>query len=64
VASSEANSFGKMVVKMLKHMHLVVLTHLQRRWSLKGREWFRILCAGNEMKCLFSTAPEAMLKRR
>jgi len=37
-----------MIVKMLTHLHLLVHTWwcwhtLRKRWSLKGREWFRFL---------------------
>jgi hypothetical protein len=50
--------------------HLVVLAHLQRRWSLRGREGFGFLspspraCEAGfgvfmEMKCIFSTTPKA-----
>jgi hypothetical protein len=43
-------------------VHLVVLAHLRRRWSLSGRDGFG---AGGEMhifhevKCIFSTTPKA-----
>jgi hypothetical protein len=51
-------------------VHLVVLAHLQRRWSLSGRVGFEILspsrraCSAGfsafvEVKCIFSTTPEA-----
>jgi len=51
-------------------MHMVVLAHLQRMWSLRGREGFGILspsrraCSAGfgvfvEMKYLFSIALEA-----
>jgi hypothetical protein len=43
--------------------HLVVLAHLRRRWSLRGREGFGF-SAFQEMKCLFSTAPDAKKRRR
>jgi hypothetical protein len=47
---------------------LVVLAHLRRRWSLRGREGFGFLSAGFsafvEVKRLFSTAPEAKKRRR
>jgi hypothetical protein len=41
--------------------HLVVLTHLQRRWSLRGREGFGLARFGAfvEVKHLFSTTPKA-----
>jgi hypothetical protein len=35
---------------------MVVLTHLQRRWSLRGREGFGLFM---EIKCIFSTVLEA-----
>jgi hypothetical protein len=52
-----------------------MLAHLQRRWSLSGREGFWFLspshracsvrfCVFQEMKCLFSTAPYAKKRRR
>jgi hypothetical protein len=37
-------------------VHLVVLAHLRRRWSLSGREGFGVF---EKMKCLFSIALEA-----
>jgi hypothetical protein len=45
-------------------VHLVVLAHLRRRWSLNSREGFGVLSAQDsgvfkEIKCLFSIAPEA-----
>ena len=39
-----------MIVKMLTHIHLVVLAHLQRRLGFG---------AFGKMKCLFSIAPDA-----
>jgi hypothetical protein len=36
-------------------VHLVVLAHLRRRWSLSGREGFRVF---EEMKRLFSITPK------
>jgi hypothetical protein len=42
-------------------VHLVVLAHLQRRWSLSGREGFD---AFMEVKRLFSTMPKAKKRRR
>jgi hypothetical protein len=54
---------------------LVVLAHLQRRWSLSGREGFGFLSPSRracearfsifrEMKRLFSTAPDAKKQRQ
>ena len=41
-----------MIMKMLTHMHdgihMVVLTYLQRRWSLKGRDGFGILSPSHQ----------------
>jgi hypothetical protein len=37
-------------------VHLLVLAHLQRRWSLRGREGFGVFV---EMKCLFSITLDA-----
>jgi hypothetical protein len=39
-------------------IHMVMLAHLGRRWSLSGREGFGF-GAFVEVKRLFSTAPEA-----
>jgi hypothetical protein len=55
--------------------HLVMLAHLQRRWSLSGREGFGFLSPSHracevrfsaflEMKRLFSTAPDVKKQRR
>jgi hypothetical protein len=41
---------------------LVVLAHLRRRWSLSGRVGFGTLAGFSafvEVKCIFSTMPEA-----
>jgi hypothetical protein len=56
-------------------VHLVMLAHLRRRWSLSGKEGFGFLSpsrraceagfsAFREMKRLFSTAPGAKKQRR
>jgi hypothetical protein len=39
-------------------VHLVVLAHLRRWWSLSGREGLGVLCIFVEMKYLFSIAPK------
>jgi hypothetical protein len=44
-------------------VHLVVLSHLRRRWSLSGREGFGF-GAFVEVKHLFFTTPEAKIRRQ
>ena len=50
-SSESANSFKKMLTLAHGDLHMVVLVHLQRRWSLRCRQ------------CLRSTAREVNLKR-
>ena len=58
VASWEANSFGKMFVKMLTHLHMVVYTcwcwhTLQRRWCSYGWERCGFLSALLRKLCAY-----------
>jgi hypothetical protein len=34
---------SKMIEKMLTHIHMVMLAHLRRQWSLSGRDGFGTL---------------------
>jgi predicted SnoaL-like aldol condensation-catalyzing enzyme len=44
-------------------VHLVVLAHLRRRWSLSGRDEFSTFDAFREVETLFSERSDAVVSR-
>ena len=65
MSSGEANSFGKMFVKMLTHLHMVVYTwwcwHIYKGGGVPRVE--RGVGAFEKIKCIFSIAPIGNLEK-